>query len=72
MNTGGVIHVEVEARPDVAPEIVKQDPLPRAGFLERWLLNHANALALAVVAAGFGLRIFAAPRSYLNPDEAMH
>jgi hypothetical protein len=72
MNTGGVIHVEEEARQDVAPEIIKQHPLPRAAFLDRWLFNHANALALAVVGAGFGLRIFAATRSYLNPDEAMH
>jgi len=72
MNSGGVIHVEEEARHDCAPEIAKSDPLPRAGFLERWLFHHANALALAVVAAGFGLRIFAAARSYLNPDEALH
>jgi hypothetical protein len=72
MNTGGVIHVEEEVRHDVAPEIVIHDPLPRAGFLERWLFNHVDSLALAVVAAGFGLRIFAATRSYLNPDEAMH
>ena len=56
----------------IAPEIIKRDPLPRAGLLERWLFNHANALALAVVAAGFLLRIFAATRSYLNPDEALH
>jgi hypothetical protein len=72
VNTGGVIHVGEEARPDVAPEIIKQHPLPRAVFLDRRLFNHANALALTVVAAGFVLRIFAATRSYLNPDEAMH
>jgi hypothetical protein len=35
MNAGGVIHVEKEARLDVAPEIVMHVPLPRAGFLER-------------------------------------
>lgn len=46
--------------------------MPRAGFLERWLLHHLNALALAVLAAGFALRVFAATRSYLNPDEALH
>jgi hypothetical protein len=73
MNTGGVIHAEEEARHEFAPEIGKSDPLPLSGgFLERWLINHTNALALAVVAAGFGLRIFAATRSYLNPDEALH
>jgi Dolichyl-phosphate-mannose-protein mannosyltransferase len=72
MNTGGVIHVEEESRHDGTPAIVERGQIPRSGFTERWLSNHANTLALAVVAAGFGLRIFAATRSYLNPDEALH
>lgn len=72
MNTGGAIHVEEEARQGGAPEIAERHPLPRTGFLERLLLDHADALAFAVVAAGFALRIFAATRSYLNPDEALH
>jgi len=72
MSPGGVIHAEEEARHDVGPEIVKGDSIPRAGFLERRLFHHSDAVALAVVAAGFGLRIFAAARRYLNPDEALH
>jgi uncharacterized membrane protein len=72
MSPGGVIHAEEEARHDVEQEIVKGDSIPRAGFLERRLFHHSDALALAVVAAGFGLRIFAATRRYLNPDEALH
>jgi hypothetical protein len=72
MSPGGVIHAEEEARHDVGPEIVKGDSIPCGGFLERRLFHHSDALALAVVAAGFGLRIFAATRSYLNPDEALH
>lgn len=40
--------------------------------LDPWLLNHLNALALAVLAAGFFLRLFVASRSFLNPDEALH
>ena len=72
MNDGGAIQVEEEARHDVAPDIVKRNPLSSVASIERWLLNHLDALALAVVAAGFGFRIFAATRSYLNPDEALH
>ena len=72
MSPGGVIHAEEEARHDVGPEIVKGDSIPRAGFLERRLFHHSDAVALAVVAAGFSLRIFAAARRYLNPDEALH
>lgn len=67
-----LIHAEEEARRDAAPKIIKGDPVPRAGFLERRLIRHSDALALAVVAGGFVLRIFAATRSYLNPDEALH
>ena len=72
MSPGGVIHAEEEARHDVGPEIVEGDSFPRGGSLERRVFHHSDALALAVVAAGFGLRIFAATRSYLNPDEALH
>jgi hypothetical protein len=68
----GLIHVEEEARRDAAPETLKGDPVPDAGFFERRLIRHSDALALAVVAGGFVLRIFAATRSYLNPDEALH
>ena len=72
MNTGGVVHVKEEASHDLASEIVERDPVPRPSFFERWLLSHLDALALAVVAAGFGFRVFVATRSYLNPDEALH
>ena len=68
----GLIHAEEEARRDAAPEIIKGDPVSSAGFFERRLIRHSDALALAVVAGGFVLRIFAATRSYLNPDEALH
>ena len=72
MNTGAVVQAEENTRHRGAPQILERDPMPRAGFLERWLLHHLNALALAVLAAGFALRVFAATRSYLNPDEALH
>jgi hypothetical protein len=72
MNTDTVVQAEEKAGQDGAPKILGHDPIPRASFLERWLLKHLDALALAVVAAGFGIRIFVATRSYLNPDEALH
>ena len=72
MNTGAEVHVEEEARQEGASNIIDHRPDRDAGFLEAWLLTRVNALALAVVAAGFGIRIFAATRNYLNPDEALH
>jgi Dolichyl-phosphate-mannose-protein mannosyltransferase len=72
MNTGTLVPAEENARHDGAPEIPGRDPIPTAGSLERWLLHHLNAVALAVVAAGFALRMFVANRTYLNPDEALH
>jgi hypothetical protein len=72
MNTGGVIHEVEEARHDAAPAAGERDATPRANSLEQWLAGHLDALALIVVAAGFGLRTYVATRSYLNPDEALH
>ncbi len=73
MNKGGVIQLENEPRRDAAPpDVDNLIPLSRAALLERWLLHHLDALALAVVAIGFIFRIFAATRNYLNPDEALH
>lgn len=72
MNNSGAIQVENERLDVTPPEIDNPIPPSRAGLLERWLLRHLDAFALAVVASGFMLRIFAATRSYLNPDEALH
>src|ERR1700680_33745 len=72
MNTGTLVPAEENARHHGAPEIPGRDPIPTAGSLARRLLHHLNAVALAVVAAGFALRMFVATRTYLNPDEALH
>jgi dolichyl-phosphate-mannose-protein mannosyltransferase len=72
MNASSTLHVEEEAKQALLPEVAAADPRPPGGALELWLLHHLDALALAVVAAGFVLRILAAARSYLNPDEALH
>ncbi len=72
MNTSAVVQAEENARQDGAPDIFGRDPIPPGNFLDRWLLRHLNAIALAVVAAGFAVRVFVASRTYLNPDEALH
>lgn len=72
MDTSAVVQAEENGRQDGAAEISSRDPIPKADFLDHWLLPHLNALALAVVAAGFALRILVASRTYLNPDEALH
>jgi hypothetical protein len=43
----------------------------RSGF-DRWLDNHSDLAALAIVAVGFGLRLWTAHGTFLNPDEALH
>jgi len=40
--------------------------------MDGWLRGHIKAIALAITAAGFALRIAAAMRTYLNPDEILH
>ena len=42
-----------------------------AGRVDVWLDDHLRAVALAVTAAGFILRLSAATGTYLNPDEAL-
>jgi hypothetical protein len=68
------LRVAVETEPaspqNVAPGTLESDVHP--GFIESWLHDHINAIAVTVVAAGFSVRIFVASRSYLNPDEALH
>lgn len=72
MNPGGAVHVEEEAKHGVAPDILGRDPNLRASSSGRRYIDRLDALALGVVAAGFVIRISAATRSYLNPDEALH
>jgi Dolichyl-phosphate-mannose-protein mannosyltransferase len=72
MNSGVADHVEAEARREALPMASNHDPISSGGWIEWWLDAHLDGIALAVVAAGFLIRIFEATRSYLNPDEAMH
>jgi hypothetical protein len=72
MNNSAVVQAEESERQDGAPSVPASGPAGNSSFVERLLNNHLDAFALAVVAAGFVLRILAARRSYLNPDEALH
>jgi mannosyltransferase len=66
-----LVENEAALRPAVLPEkVIKSDAGGRG--LENLLAEHLGAIAAVVVAAGFGLRLLVASRSYLNPDEALH
>ncbi len=61
----------VDAGEEIAPTKIERDAT-RGAFVENWLGDHFGAIAFTLVAAAFAVRIFAATRSYLNPDEALH
>ena len=56
---------------EVAPGLPKRGATKWTAIVERWLSDHLDGVALLVVAAGFGVRLVVASRSYLNPDEAL-
>lgn len=60
--------IKVESRRQEAPARAAVS----GGGIDGWLEDHLNAVALLVIAGGLVARIFAATRSYLNPDEALH
>jgi len=72
MNTRTTFHAEEEAAYDLGPAIIGQSTAPRATGIEGWIVDHLDFLAFLVVAVGAILRLLAATRSYLNPDEALH
>ncbi len=68
-----------QVNPPVAAEPIPDPPVESAqgtagrdGLRENWLDHHINTIAIAIVAAGFGFRVYLATQSYLNPDEALH
>ncbi len=72
MSTGTVVPADESARQGGDSIRSGRGPTPRTDLIESWLVNHLNLVALAIVAAGFVLRIYIATLSYLNPDEALH
>jgi hypothetical protein len=72
MNTRSTVQAEEDTPYDLGPSITGRKTTPRTYNMEGWLVDHLDFLAFVVVAAGFVLRLLAATRSYLNPDEALH
>ena len=68
MSSGVIDQIKAEARREEAPVRAAVS----GGGIDGWLEAHLNAVALLVIAGGLVARIFAATRSYLNPDEALH
>ena len=72
MNTRTTLHAEEDAAYDLGPAIIGRSAAPHDAGLQGWIVDHLDLLAFLVVAAGAVLRVLAATRSYLNPDEALH
>jgi hypothetical protein len=72
VNPGAVVDTEPGSPMVATPENLHRDATERFGAVESWLHDHLNTVAVAVMAAGFVVRIWGAARDYLNPDEAMH
>jgi hypothetical protein len=70
MSLHTTIDPQTDSRSEVPPVISVH--AADASPMDRWLRGHINAIALAIAAAGFALRIAAAMRTYLNPDEILH
>jgi hypothetical protein len=70
MSLNTTIDPQTDSLSEVTPVISVHaaDACPTDG----WLRGHIKAIALAITAAGFALRIAAAMRTYLNPDEILH
>jgi 4-amino-4-deoxy-L-arabinose transferase-like glycosyltransferase len=72
MSPSVVVDTEPESAQEVAPRKPEGGAIDRYSSVENWLHDHLNGVALAVIAAGFVVRVLVATRSYLNPDEALH
>ncbi len=72
MNSGTVINSEIESPHDIVTGIPEHSVTSGGDFLEGWLSARMHLIALGVIAAGFLIRVVAAARSFLNPDEALH
>ena len=66
--------VEADSRAETAPAESPQAATshPSRPTFEGWLHDHMDAIALGAVATGFGVRLYVAGKTYLNPDEALH
>jgi uncharacterized membrane protein len=72
MTSGVVINAEPAAPREVPPKLSERVPTNWDAAVERWLDQRLNVIVFAVMAAAFVVRVTAAGRTYLNPDEALH
>jgi uncharacterized membrane protein len=72
VNSGIVVNAEPEAQLDHVSGIPGPSVTSGDGIVERWLSARLNLVVLGVIADGFLIRVYAAGRSFLNPDEALH
>lgn len=70
MNFNAAVDAETTSPLDTGTAAPQPDA-HRANSVDLWLQNHFQMFALAVIGTGFVVRILAAGRSYLNPDEAL-
>jgi 4-amino-4-deoxy-L-arabinose transferase-like glycosyltransferase len=70
MSSWGVVAAEPVPPGNVAIGLRQRSATSADGVVEKWLREHLNLVAIAVVAAAFVTRVLAASASYLNPDEA--
>jgi 4-amino-4-deoxy-L-arabinose transferase-like glycosyltransferase len=71
MNSWGVVSAEPVPPGNIAIGLRQRSATSADGVVEEWLREHLNLVAIAVVAAAFVTRVFAASSSYMNPDEAL-
>jgi hypothetical protein len=67
-----LIDTEQESGPYAGPKRPKQSTTYLPKIAESWIDEHLTVMALVVVLAGFAIRVWAATKNYLNPDEALH
>ena len=72
MSVETVDQPESTAEQQSSPEKHERGLQSTLGSAERWLERRLDLVALVVVFCGLVLRIIAAAKTYLNPDEALH
>ncbi len=72
MSSGVVVNTEPESLWEAQPGLPEASIPGGDGPVEKWLHERLNLIVLAVIAAGFLIRVNVAARSFLNPDEALH
>ena len=72
MSRNTAIDTEAASPPQITPRIAPSKLARLAARMDRGLHRHLSAIALAISAVGLALRIIAANRTFLNPDEALH